>query len=85
MQKLEVTEVRFHLIRSTLGYQRRLATPHHDGTCLRALCVLAEVFSLERIRDVKLESCGNFQGTIGPTPNSVAMVFIVFSRDSLGL
>ena len=61
--KLEVTEVRFHLIRSTLGYQRRLATPHDDGTCLRALCVLAEVVSLERISGVKFESCGNFQGT----------------------
>ena len=27
----------------------------------------------------------SFQGTIGCTPNSVPMVFIVFSRDSWGL
>ena len=28
---------------------------------------------------------GSFQGTIGCTPNSVPMVFIVFFRDSWGL
>ena len=33
-----------------------------------------------------LEVAGGYgQGTIGCTPNSVPMVFIVFSRDSWGL
>ena len=33
-----------------------------------------------------LKLCGfdDFQGTMGCTPNSVPMVFIVFSRDSWG-
>ena len=34
---------------------------------------------------ISWESKGIYQGTIGCTPNSVPMVFIVFSRDSWGL
>ena len=59
--------------------------------CIHDKDIFSLVFKMHHSNEVQnLEAfepreSGNVQGTIGCTPNSVPMVFIVFSRDSWGL